>query len=352
VALFPSGTETALEARRPDREEGRRRWPPRHTWLVGRVLASVGTLAFVLVFNFFLFRVLPGDPARNLTRNRQVPAEQVEQLRADFGLDQPLLQQFVTYLGATLRGELGISFKFRAPVAEVIADRLWPTLLLVGTAILIASVVGVAIGIKAGWDRGGTFDRVSTGTSLTLYSMPEFWLGLLLLAVFAVGWGPIPGVFPTGGLITPGVDPTSVEGVIDIARHLVLPVTTLALAFLAEYAMVMRSSLLDEMGEDYLVTARAIGLRDAQVRRRHAVPNAMLPTTTLIALNLGFVVSGAITVETVFSIPGLGLLTYEALRVPDYPLLQGLFLVFSVGVILANLAADLLYGLLDPRVRQ
>lgn len=327
-----------------------RQWG-QHRWVLHRVLASLATLAFILVFNFFLFRVLPGDPARVLTRNRQVPAEQVEQLRREFGLDQPLFQQFLTYLGNTARGELGISFKFRAPVAEVIADRLWPTLLLVGTGILIATVVGVALGIRAGWRPGSRFDTVMTGTTLTLYSMPEFWLGLLLLAVFAVGIGPFPGLFPTGGLITPGVDPTSLEGVLDVAHHLVLPVTTLALAYLAEYALVMRSSLLDEQREDYLVTARAKGLRDVEVRRRHAVPNALLPTTTLIALNLGFVVSGAITVETVFSVPGLGLLTYEALRVPDYPLLQGLFLVFSAGVVLANLAADLLYGRLDPRVR-
>jgi peptide/nickel transport system permease protein len=319
--------------------------------VVQRVLAALGTLGFVLVFNFFLFRVLPGDPARVLTRNRQVPPEQVEQLRREFGLDQPLVQQFLTYLGTTARGELGISFKFRAPVAEVIADRLWPTLLLVGTGILIASVVGVLLGIRAGWRPGSTFDKAMTGSTLTLYSMPEFWLGLLLLAVFAVGVGPIPGIFPTGGLITPGLDPGTLEGALDVARHLVLPVTTLALAYLAEYALVMRSSLLDEQQEDYLVTARAKGLRDVAVRRRHAVPNALLPTTTLIALNLGFVVSGAITIETVFSIPGLGLLTYEALRVPDYPLLQGLFLVFSAGVILANLAAELLYGRLDPRVR-
>jgi peptide/nickel transport system permease protein len=344
-----AGIAAADPAAVPD-VAGRRRGPSR--WVVRRALAALGTLAFVVVFNFFLFRVLPGDPARNLTRNRQVPAEQVEALRRDFGLDQPLPQQFITYLGNLLRGEMGISFKFRAPVAEVIADRLWPTLLLVGTGILIASVVGVYLGIRSAWNRGGRFDTISSGVSLTLYSMPEFWLGLLLLAVFAVGMGPIPGLFPTGGLITPGVDPSSLEGILDIAHHLVLPVTTLALVFLAEYHLVMRSSLLDELNEDYLVTARAKGLRDADVRRHHAVPNAMLPTTTLIALNLGFVVSGAITIETVFSIPGLGLLTYEALRVPDYPLLQGLFLVFSVGVIVANFVADILYGRLDPRVRQ
>jgi peptide/nickel transport system permease protein len=181
--------------------------------------------------------------------------------------------------------------------------------------------------------------------------MPEWWLGLLLLAVLGVGVGPLPGLFPTGGLISPGVEMWSPEGVVDMAWHLTLPVVTLTLAYVAEYSLIMRSSLLDEMGEDYLVTARAKGLRDVHVRRRHAARNALLPTTTLVALNLGFVVSGAITIETVFSIPGIGLLTTEALDVPDFPMLQGTFFFLSAAVILANLVANLLYAWLDPRVR-
>jgi peptide/nickel transport system permease protein len=212
-------------------------------------------------------------------------------------------------------------------------------------------VIGVWLGIIGAWHRGGWFDKVSTGSSLTLYSMPEWWLGLMLIAVFAVGPGPIPGLFPTGGLYSVDVDPTSLLGALDVAWHLALPVLTLTLAYLADYSLIMRSSLLDEIGEDYLTTARAKGLRDLQVRNRHAVRNALLPTTTLIALSIGFVVTGAITVETVFSVPGLGLLATEALVVPDYWVLQGTFLVAAAAVILANLAANLVYGLLDPRVR-
>jgi peptide/nickel transport system permease protein len=181
--------------------------------------------------------------------------------------------------------------------------------------------------------------------------MPEWWLGLLFIAVFAVGWGPIPGLFPTGGLHSIDAEPGTISGVLDTMWHLFLPVLTLTLAYLADYALIMRSSLLDELGEDYLTTARAKGLRDVQVRNRHAVRNALLPTTTVVALSLGFVVTGAITIETVFSIPGLGLLATEALTVPDYWVLQGTFLVASFAVILANLAANLVYGLLDPRVR-
>ena len=228
---------------------------------------------------------------------------------------------------------------------------MWPTLLLVGTSTILAGVIGIWLGIRGAWDRGGKFDKISTGASLTLYSMPEWWLGLLLIAAFAVGFGPIPGLFPTGGLHSVDADPSSIMGVLDTIRHLALPVVTLTLAYLADYALIMRSSLLDELGEDYLTTARAKGLRDVQVRNRHAVRNALLPTTTVVALSLGFVVTGAITIETVFSIPGLGLLATEALSVPDYWVLQGTFLVASVGVILANLAANLVYGLLDPRVR-
>jgi peptide/nickel transport system permease protein len=331
-------------------EPGRRR-TGRWRYVGSKLLGSLGALLFVIVFNFFLFRVIPADPVRTLARNRLVSDEQVEELTRTLGLEQSLPRQFLTYLHNTFTGEFGLSFRYRQPVGDVILDRLWPTLLLVGTSTLLATVIGVYLGMISAWNRGRPVDQISTGASLILYSMPEWWLGLVLLAAFAVGVGPFPGVFPTGGLHSADVDPSSFVGVLDTAWHLTLPVITLTLAYLAEYALVMRSTLLDEMGEDYLTTARAKGLREVYVRRRHATRNAMLPTTTLVVLNLGFVVSGAITVETVYSIPGLGLLSTEALEVPDYPLLQGTFLVFSGAVILANLAANLLYGWLDPRVR-
>jgi peptide/nickel transport system permease protein len=319
--------------------------------VLSRCLGALGSLAFMLVVSFFLFRVMPGDPAKTLGRGRFSTPEQLEEFNKAYGLDQPLPQQFVTFLKNTLTGDFGISLRYRVPVSDLILDRMWPTILLVGLSTNFATVIGVWLGIRGAWNRGGKFDNFSTGTSLTLYAMPEWWLGLLLIAAFAVGFGPIPGYFPTGGLHSIDVDPNSVAGWFDTARHLTLPVVTLTLAYLADYALIMRSSLLDELGEDYLTTARAKGLRDVQVRNRHAVRNALLPTTTLVALNIGFVVSGAITIETVFSIPGLGLLATEALSVPDYWVLQGTFLVASAGVILANLVANLLYGLLDPRVR-
>ena len=214
-----------------------------------------------------------------------------------------------------------------------------------------STVVKSIVDQSGGTEDGGLRISQDAADSPALHAMPEWWLGLMLLAVFSVGVGPLPGIFPTGGLISPGVDPTSLEGVLDQAWHLALPVLTVTLAYLADFSLIMRSSLLDEMGADYLMTARAKGLRDTRVRREHAVPNALLPSVTLVALNLGFVVAGAITIETVFSIPGLGLLTTEALEVPDFPLLQGTFLVFSAAVIAANLVANLLYAVIDPRVR-
>jgi peptide/nickel transport system permease protein len=305
----------------------------------------------MLVVNFFLFRVLPGDPARTLGRGRLHTQAQIDAFNKTYGLSQPLPQQFVTFLDNIAHGDLGLSLQFRQPVSHLLMERLWPTLLLVGTSTVLATLIGVYLGIRGAWKRGGLFDRISTGTSLTLYSMPEWWLGLLLIAGLGVGFWFVPGIFPTGGLHSTDVDPNSLKGVLDTTWHLVLPVTTLTLAYLADYSLIMRSSLLDELGEDYLQTARAKGLRDVAVRNHHAVRNALLPTTTVIALNIGFVVSGAITVETVFSIPGLGLLSTEAIQVPDYAVLQGAFLVATAGVILANLAANLIYGWLDPRVR-
>jgi peptide/nickel transport system permease protein len=303
---------------------------------------------FVLVFNFFLFRLLPGDPIALYTRGRNMDREQLRELRRN--LNQPIGTQFIDYLRNPFSSGVD-STQFSRPVWDVIGDYVWPTVVLLSTSTVLAAVIGIAIGIRGGWKRGSTFDRTSTGITLTLYAMPEFWLGMVLLILFSTGVGPFPGIFPSGGTITPGLDPWSLEGILDQLWHLALPAATLTLAYLAEYALVMRSSLVDETRQEYLVTARAKGLRDKLVRRRHAVPNALLPTITLVFLNIGFVVSGAITVETVFSWPGLGLLSYEAIRGPDVPLLQAIFLLFSLSVVVANIVADIVVAAVDPRVR-
>ncbi|MDQ1627141.1 MAG: peptide/nickel transport system permease protein [Actinomycetota bacterium] len=345
-------TLIATDVPSPSPEDDRGRQRRRRGGLAGfavrRLLTGIGTMAFVLVFNFFLFRLLPGDPIALYTRGRNTDREQIAALRR--ALNKPIGEQFVNYLKNPFSSGVD-STQFSRPVWDVIGDYVWPTLVLLGTATVLSAVIGIAIGIKGGWRRGSTFDRTSTAATLTLYAMPEFWLGMVLLILFSTGVGVFPGVFPSGGTLTPGLDPWSVDGILDQAWHLCLPATTLTLAYLAEYALVMRSSLVDELGQDYLMTARAKGLMDRLVRRRHAVPNALLPTITLVFLNIGFVVSGAITVETVFSWPGLGLLSYQAIRGPDVPLLQAIFLLFSLSVVAANLVADVVVAAVDPRVR-
>ncbi|MFN8146614.1 MAG: ABC transporter permease [Candidatus Nanopelagicales bacterium] len=312
----------------------------RTRYLLRKVGWALLTLLFVLTANFFLFRVMPGDPVALLGRSQRLSAAALERQREVFGLDQPLLAQYLTYLKQTLSGNLGVSIISGDSVWSMVAARLWPTVLLVGVGTALAAVIGVLAGIRAGWKRGSAFDRGGLYSSLILYATPEGWLGMILLIVFAgsLGW------FPAGGY-------SSSEGG-DVLGHLALPVLTLTLGYVGQFMIVMRSSMIDVRGEDYLVLARAKGLGDRRIRRHHAVPNAFLPSFTLIVLSFGFVLGGAIVIETVFSWPGLGLLTYEAIKDQDYPVLQAVFLLSSAAVVLANLIADITYGFLDPRVEE
>lgn len=313
----------------------------------GKVLGALATLAFVLVFNFFLFRVVESNPVATLYRGRNLTAAQRDELTRQFGLDGSQWEQFVRYVGQTFQLNFGRSYATNQPVVEEIWAAAPQTIALVGTATLLSMVIGILMGITAGWRRGTNQDRLLTSGSMVTWSTPDFWLGMILLTLFAVELG----LFPTGGIEDPTSNTSGLGKLLDQSWHMVLPCLTLAIAYVGEFALVMRSSILDVMREDYLTLARAKGLRDAQVRDRHAVRNALLPSTTLIAINFGFVLSGAIAVETVFSWPGLGLLTTESLRGPDLPMLQGLFLVFSASVIVFNLVADIVYPFLDPRVR-
>lgn len=314
---------------------------------VGRkVLWAALTLFFVLTVNFFLFRVMPGDPLALLARSQRLTPEALEQQRQLFGLDQPLWQQYVSYLGQIAHLDLGVSLISGVPVTDMVASAIWPTVLLVGLGTLLAVVLGLLAGIKGGWTRGSRFDRSSLYGSLVLYATPEGWLAMLVLIVFAgtLGW------FPAGGYASPTT--TGWAHVVDVANHLVLPLLTLTFAYVGQFMIVMRSSMLDVQDEDYIGVARAKGLPDVLVRRRHAIPNAFLPSFTLIVLSFGFVLGGAIVIETVYSWPGLGLLTYQAIEDQNYPVLQVVFLLASAAVIVANLVADIAYGFLDPRIEE
>jgi peptide/nickel transport system permease protein len=319
-------------------------------YLGRKLVQAVFTIFAIVVLNFLLFRMMPGSPERVLLRNQYLTKEKVALVRAEWGLDKPLIpDQLVAYLESTASGDLGYSFYFRGtPVTEVIAQRFWPTILLIGLGELISIIVGLALGAYAGWKRGGMADRVGNGASLILYSMPYFVIGMPLIIIFAatLHW------FPTSGMLTPGATYDSpVDQFADFLRHLTLPLITVSLGLIGGYSIIMRSAIIETRTEDYIGTARAKGLKDRRVLRQHAFPNALLPMVTIIAINLGYVVAGAITAEVVFNWPGLGTLSVDALTSRDYPVLQGVFLLLSVTVVVANLVADVVYGFLDPRVR-
>ena len=237
---------------------------------------------------------------------------------------------------------------YKAPVGQIIGAMILPTVLMLGLAEILAIIVGMFIGVIAAWKRGSKLDVGTLSFSLITYSMPTFWLGMIMVVIFCVNlrW------FPTSGMTTSGMAfANSWEMVIDVAKHLVLPVITMSILLIGEYALTMRNTLIDVLSEDYITTARAKGFREKTVLKKHALPNAMLPMITIIAINLGLVVAGAVQIETIFSWPGLGNLMYEALAARDYPLLQGIFLLVTVCVIIANLLTDLIYDRIDPRVR-
>jgi len=320
-------------------------------YLSRQSLQALFTIVMIVLLNFVLFRMMPGSPERILFRNPNLTQEALAAIRERWGLDQPLFpDQFFAYIVATLQGDLGDSYKFIGqPVIEVINERFWPTMILLGLGEMIAVVVGLALGSYTGWRRGGLVDRVGNGFSLVFYSMPYFVIGMPLIIIFATGLG----WFPTSGMFTLGATYDSfLDQLLDFLHHLVLPLITVSIGLIGGYSILMRSSIVETRSEDYIGTARAKGLTDARILRHHAFPNALLPVVTLIAINLGYVVAGAITAEVVFNWPGLGTLTVDALNARDYPVLQGVFLFLGISVVLANLAADVVYGFLDPRVRR
>jgi peptide/nickel transport system permease protein len=320
---------------------------------------SIVTILVVITFNFMLFRVLPGDPAKSGLRDPRLNPAAVEAARVRFGLDKPVFlnreggnpfdSQYFRYLGALANGDLGTSYAFNnRTVGSLIGRALVNTMWLVLPAQLLAIGFGVALGLWAAWRRGTRVDVGALTFSLFMWALPTFFLAIVLLFVGSRYLG-----LPSAGRVTIGAEYGGfLDLAVDVLRHLFLPTVTFALVLLGEYMLVMRSSVVEVFGEDYIQTAKAKGLPTGMIIRRHALRNAMLPIVTLIALNLGFTVSGAIQVETVFSWPGLGKLTVDAVSQRDYPVLQGAFLLLAVSVIAANLVAELVYLRLDPRVTE
>lgn len=316
--------------------------------LLARAAQYLLVIWAAVTLNFLLPRLMPGSPIALLAGEEvgQLTAEERAELLAEVGLDAPLPVQYSRYLGNMLRGDFGYSYQRNQPVTEVILQRLPWTLLLSGTSLVLATVIAVALGALAAWRHGSRGDLGLLGVSLALDALPSFWIGMLLIAVFAVE---LP-LFPSFGAVTAGRGYQGWDYVRDVARHLFLPLATLTLANLSATLLTTRSAMLSVLGAEYIVTARAKGLRERTVLFRHAFRNALPPIATLVGLNLAFVVGGATVVETVFSYPGLGRLTYDAVLQRDYPVLQGAFLLTTLMVVAANLLLDLVYPLLDPRI--
>ncbi len=333
----------------------------RGNFILRKLIFALITLIIVVVFNFFLFRILPGDPVKLIIHSPRMTQEAQERIRVSFGLDKPIWlnierlregdfagvfdSQFIIYMRNLLRGDLGVSFSTRRDVTDLLGERVWRTVVLVIGGDVLAIVLGMAAGLIAAWRRGTKLDAAILLWALFSWALPTFFLGIILLILAR-------GHLPVGGMASPGLKPE--DGLtywLDVGRHLILPTVTMAVVYTSEYILIMRSGVMEVLAEDYILTAKAKGLSTFRILRDHALKNAMLPMVTMIALTFGYTVGGAIQVETVFSWPGIGRLMYEAVQKRDYPVLQGSFLLLAVCVIIANLLADMLYSILDPRVK-
>ncbi len=319
--------------------------------MTGKHSLTTYAVAFliILALNFLLPRLMPGDPLLAiygddalLKMTPELKAELVE----DFALNQPLWQQFGAYLAGLFRGDLGYSYYYHTPVFQVILGALPWTLLVVGAALVLSTGIGIVLGIESGWRRGSAADRTMLAGLMSLNGFPDFFLGLVLLLLFGVTLR----IAPLAGALTPYSGLSGLPLLLDVLRHAALPIAALTLAHLAGGYLLTRNTMLSVLKAPFMLLARAKGLSPEALKYRHAGRNSMLPVLTMTGIWLGRVVTGALFVELVFAYPGLGYLTYHALLTRDYPLLQGIFLVATVAVLLANLAVDALYPRLDPRV--
>lgn len=318
----------------------------RGDYLIKRALFAAMTVFVAITLNFFLFRVLPGDAVRNLARVPRATPELRQALERQFGLDRPLWVQYLIYLRELARGNMGISFTNQQPVWSNLREALFNTIPMATLGTGVAILIGIVTGVLSAWRRGTWLDKVSTNLAIAFYSFPTQWLALVLL-IYLAAW------FPSHGRTDPFlIDPTWWEHLIDVLKHMALPSLTLALTLYGEYTLIVRSAMLETLGEDYILTARAKGLPQRWIVTRHALRNAMLPIITLVALSLGYIVAGAVLIETVYSWPGIGNAVYQAVTERDYPMLQGAFLVLTVSVVFFNFVADLLYFKLDPRITE
>ncbi len=319
----------------------------RIAFILRRLGKAVVVMFAIVVLNFLLIRMTPGDPALVMAGEAGAADQKyLDDLRHEFGLDKPLWVQLALYVGHVAEGDLGYSYRQRVPVIQLIADRLPQTLLLTGTAMALALAVGVSLGALAARRAGSLADAAITAAAMVVFATPSFWIGLMAVLLFSIqlDW------LPPFGMITIGANYTGLAAVGDVAAHLVLPATTLGLFFVAIYARLTRAAMLEVADLDYVRTARAKGLTERRVVRRHILRNALLPVVSYAGLQAGYLVGGSVLIETVFAWPGIGRLAFEAVIGRDYTVLLGVFIVTSIMVIAFNLLTDFVYTLVDPRI--
>ncbi len=316
-------------------------------YIIRRLFQSVPIVLAIIVLNFFLLNMAEGDAVDVLAGEAgSATPEYMAELRAKFGLDQPLPVQLLVYLKNIISLDLGYSFRHDMPVSVLIVDRFWPTLLLMVSTIILAVLFGILLGLLAAINLNTWKDAVISVFALITYATPLFWVGLMMIVVFSINlrW------FPTSGMENIAAFYEGFDRFVDISRHLVLPTITLSLFYLALYTRLMRASMLEQYGQDYVVTARAKGLPERRITFGHVLRNALLPVVTMAGVQVGALIGGSVIVESVFAWPGLGMLAFESLFARDLNLLLGIFLISSVLVVVVNLIVDVIYCFLDPRI--
>ena len=316
--------------------------------ITARIAQAIGLILAVVCLNFLLIHITPGDPATVIVGESGAgDPELLEQIRAQYGLDRPVIVQLLSYVGQVATGDLGDSYFFNQSVTSLILQRLWPTVLLVGTALAFAVAAGTMVGVATARRPESPLSHGATVLALVGFSMPVFWTGIMLVILFASAWK----LLPVQGWHDVSYPDGLFWNMLDVGEHLVLPALTLGLIYLAQYSRLSRASMLEVLESDYVRTARAKGLGERRVVYKHALRNAIIPVVTVIGLQFGALLSGALLVETVFNWPGLGRLAFDSILRRDTSVLLGVLLVSSVMVIVANLLTDLLYTIIDPRIR-
>lgn len=316
-------------------------------YIIKRVLLAVVTVAVALVINFLLIHLAPGDPTQILAGSGHPSPEMEAALTVKYGLDKPLYVQLFNYIKNLLHGDLGNSYAYSQPITKLIYERFGPSSLLALTSAVLSMILGTLLGLVTAPREGSIPDRIINAVSYFFYSMPSFWLGLMLILLFSSRLG----VLPTSGMVTLRANYTGAAHVLDVLKHMVLPVGTLTVIEIPVYLRIFRTSVSQTMTEDFITTFRAVGMDEKKIFRRYVFKNSILPTITVFGINLAYTVMGAALIEVVFAWPGVGRLMLDAIGKRDYPLLMGIYLVLSISVAVVTMITDLIYAAVDPRIR-